>query len=100
MLGLLPRFLLLLQLTPTSDEGPQAWLPRQHATPLNDGTATSGRNFTERSAGVLGWLSSCGFAGIAALHQGRKPCPDRPGTPPGPAGRQRPVIRATHAGAA
>jgi hypothetical protein len=57
MLGLLPRFLLLLQLTPTSDEGPHAWLPRQHATPVNDGTVTSGRNFTERSAGVLNWLS-------------------------------------------
>ena len=73
MLALLPRFLLLLQLTPTSDEGPPAWLPRQHATPVNDGTATSGRNFAERSAGVLDWLSSCGFAGITALSQDRKP---------------------------
>jgi hypothetical protein len=56
MLELLPRFLLLLQLTATSDENPHAWLPRQHATPVNDGTATSVRNFTGRSAGVLDWL--------------------------------------------
>ena len=56
MLGLLPRFLLLLQLMATSNESPHAWLPRQHATPVNDGTATSGRNFTERSAGGLDWL--------------------------------------------
>ena len=56
MLELLPRFLLLPQLTATSDEGPHAWLPRQHATPVNDGTATSKRNFTERSVAVLDWL--------------------------------------------
>src|SRR5690242_19413476 len=60
------------------------------------------RGEISRNVPLVFWagFSSCGFAGIAALHQGRKPCPDRAGAPPGPAGRQRPVIRATHAGAA
>jgi hypothetical protein len=43
---------------------PLAWPPSQHVTPVNDGTATSMRNFTECSVGVLACLSSCDFAGI------------------------------------
>ena len=59
------------------------------------------RNFTECSVAVLDWLSQLrlcwndgaqsGFGHLAR---------DRGGLPPGPAGRQRPVIRVTHAGAA
>ena len=56
MLALLPRFLLFLQRMATGDEDRPAGLPSQHATPVNDGTATSLRNFTECSVGVLGWL--------------------------------------------
>ena len=75
MLGLLPRFLLFLQRRATGDEDPLAWLPSQDATPVNDGTATSMRNFTECSVGVLEWLSSCGFAGIRGLNQGPEDLP-------------------------
>ena len=56
MLGLLPRFLLFLQRMATGDETPPAGLPSQHATPVNERTATSMRNFTECSVAVLGWL--------------------------------------------
>jgi len=56
MLALLPRFLLFLQRMATGDEDRPAGLPSQHATPVNDGTATSLRNFTECSVGILGWL--------------------------------------------
>jgi len=69
MLGLLPRFLLFLQRRATGDEDPRAWPPRQDATPVNDGTGTSMRNFTECSVGVLDWLSSCGFARMTAINQ-------------------------------
>jgi hypothetical protein len=69
MLELLPRFLLFLQHMATGDENPHAWPPRQDATPVNDGTGTSTRNFTGCSVGVLDWLSSCGFAGMTALNQ-------------------------------
>ena len=59
MLGLLPRFLLFLQRMATGDEDPPAGLPSQHATPVNDGPATSLRNFTECSVGVLaGFLAA------------------------------------------
>jgi len=71
MLGLLPRFLLFLQRMATGDEDPPAGLPSQHATPVNDGTATSLRNFTECSVGVLAGFCSCGFAGVGAPNQGR-----------------------------
>jgi len=77
MLGLLPRFLLFLQRMATGDEDPHAWPPRQDATPVNDGTGTSMRKFTECSVGVLDWLSSCGFAGMTALNQDSE---DLPGT--------------------
>jgi hypothetical protein len=59
----------------TGDEDPQAWPPRQDATPVNDGTGTSMRNFTECSVGVLDWLSSCGFAGMTALNQDSEDLP-------------------------
>ena len=78
MLGLLPRFLLFLQRMATSDEDPPAGLPSQHATPVNDGTATSWRNFTECSVGVLAGFSSCGFAGV-----GVQPGSGRPAGGPG-----------------
>jgi hypothetical protein len=56
MLDYSPGFLLFLQRMATGDENPHAWPPRQHATPVNDGTATSKRNFTECSVAVLDWL--------------------------------------------
>ena len=56
MLELLPRFLLFLQRTATDIEGPHAWPPSQHGMPVNDGTASSVRNFTECSVDVLDWL--------------------------------------------
>ena len=81
MLGLLPRFLLFLQRMATGDEDPPAGLPSQHATPVNDGTATSWRNFTECSVGVLAGFSSCGFAGVGAQPGSGRPAGGPGGAP-------------------